>query len=494
MPDIKFDFNNMMSFAVGRDHGVTNMELNRAAKVVGRCHKHLSGLLNVSANRVRLGLEWVVLPYQDKTTVREIQKLGEELAHNYKNVLSLGIGGSYLGLKAAQEALCAPYYNEFDVLRRGRPKIYFEGNNLDPTPLAALLKVLDPEKTAVVVISKSGETTETKAAFEVVEDWLKKGVGKAYGRQIIAITDPKSGSLRRRVEEEQQKDRLNFRSLPFLPGVGGRYSELNMGLLHLAICGIDLEAVLSGAKTMAGRCRASSLEENPAYLYATLHYLAYTKKNKSIALMMPFTELLKSTADWYCQLLAESLGKKYERKITMKAGGLEEWSPNKSRVVHVGRTPVAARGTTDLHSVQQNNVEGENNKTVTMLRIERFKDDIRIPCDHSLLSGKSMAELLKLAQEATEWALVKDQRPNCTIILPEMTPAAWGGLIYFFEMATAFEGELLNVNAFDQPGVEGYKNYMYVKLRKPGISAAVAREIKKHPLKKKNRFILNFTL
>ncbi|MFH0876951.1 MAG: glucose-6-phosphate isomerase [Candidatus Omnitrophota bacterium] len=490
MPDIKFDFNNMMSFAVGRDHGVTDADLRRVAKVARRCHQHLSKVLEVPANRVRLGLEWAVLPYQDKTTIREIQKLGDDLAGKYKNVLSLGIGGSYLGLKAAQEALCSPYFNEFDALRGDRPKIYFEGNNLDPTPLVALLGVLDPKKTAVVVISKSGETTETKAAFEVVEDWLKKGVGKTYGRQIVAITDPKSGSLRRRVEEEQQKDPLSFQSLLLLPGVGGRYSELNMGLLHLAICGISLEAVLAGARAMAGRCRVSSLEQNPAMLYAVLHYLAYTKKNKSIALMMPFTELLKSTADWYCQLLAESLGKKYERKIKKMAGGAEEWLSNKSRVVGVGRTPVACRGTTDLHSIQQNNIEGENNKTVTMLRIERFAEDVRIPCDRSFLFAKTMGELLRLAQEATEWALTKDQRPSCTIILPELTPAAWGGLIYFFEMATAFEGELLNVNAFDQPGVEGYKNYMYVKLRKPGVSAAIAREIKKNPLKKKSRYIL----
>ena len=169
---------------------------------------------------------------------------------------------------------------------------------------------------------------------------------------------------------------------------------------------------------------------------------------------------------------------------------MEEWFNDTKRVIHVGRTPVATRGTTDLHSVQQNNVEGENNKAITMVRIGRFKKDIRVPSASGLLAGKSLSRLLTLAQEATAWALVKDHRPNCTIYLSMLTPKTWGGLIFFFEMATALEGEFLNINAFDQPGVEGYKNYMYYKLRKPGIPKTVAQEIKKNPLKKHRRFVL----
>jgi glucose-6-phosphate isomerase len=272
--------------------------------------------------------------------------------------------------------------------------------------------------------------------------------------------------------------------------VGGRYSEFNMGLLHLAIIGVDIEKVFTGAQAMAQRCSTDSLFKNPAYLYAALHYLAYKKKGKLIAILMPFTELLTSTADWYCQLLAESLGKKYARKIKTLSGGSEAWEMNLRRVVNGGRTPIAARGTTDLHSIQQNNIEGENNKTVTMIRVERFEDDLLVPASKGILSQKPFSELLKLAQEATEWALVRNNRPNATITLPQVTPESWGGLLYFFEMATAFEGELLNVNAFDQPGVEGYKNYMYYKLQKPGIPQAVAKEIKEHPVKKFARFIL----
>ena len=205
---------------------------------------------------------------------------------------------------------------------------------------------------------------------------------------------------------------------------------------------------------------------------------------------MPFCETLKSTADWYIQLLAESLGKKYGRKIRIKKGNTEEWSHDIKNIVNVGRTPISARGTNDLHSIQQNNIEGENNKVVTFIRIENFKNEVKIPGEKDLLTGKHFSELIKLAQEATEWALVREKRPNCTIILPKVTPYYWGALLFFFEMATAFEGELLNINAFDQPGVESYKDYMYYKLGKPGISRNVSAQIKNNPLAKKPRFII----
>jgi glucose-6-phosphate isomerase len=207
--------------------------------------------------------------------------------------------------------------------------------------------------------------------------------------------------------------------------------------------------------------------------------------------MMPFSETLKSTADWYCQLLAESLGKKYRRKIEIGPDGREDWLRDLSRMVNLGRTPVSSRGTNDLHSIQQNNIEGEHDKVITFIRVEKFATDIKIGAEKGdLLLGKRFSQLLNLAQEATEWALVRQERPNCTIILPQANPFYWAGLLFFFEMATAFEGELLDINAFDQPGVEGYKNYMYYKLSKPGIAKEVIAEIKSNPLVKHKRYII----
>jgi len=490
MKGFRFDFNNMMASNVGARHGITPADLKGLKKKVSQAHKHMMFLKKNRPTRITNGLEWLALPYQDPRAYAALVKLGREIVAKYENVISLGIGGSYLGLKAAQQALAEPYYNEFAARDKKCARIYFEGNNLDPTPLVTLLRNLDPKKTFVIVISKSGETTETKAAFDVVSAWLKKSVGPRYGRQIFAITDPSHGALRRRVDAEQRKDPLSFRNASLLPGVGGRYSEFNMGLLHLSLIGVSVSEVLEGARSMAAECSSGDLMKNPAYLYAATQYLAYKKKKKPIGILMPFTELLTGTAEWYCQLLAESTGKKFERRIHVKPSGEEVWQANKSRAVFVGRTPIPTRGTTDLHSIQQNNAEGENDKTVTMIRIKEFSCDLAVPAAGGFLAGRKLSALLGLAQESTAWALVKAQRPNCTITLDKLTPFAWGGLLFFFELATAFEGELLNIHAFDQPGVESYKKYMYYKLRKPGVPAAVAAEIRRHPVKKERRFIL----
>ena len=490
MKAIKFDFNNMYESSVGWQNGVTASDLKEFEGLAKNASGHLGKILRNEKSRVGLGLEWARLPFQDKKAISAIQKLGDSIARKYENVVSLGIGGSYLGLKAAQDALAAPYYNEFKSLRKGRAKIYFDGNNLDPETLSVLLKNLDPKKTFVVVISKSGETTETKAAFALIEKWLKKGVGKRYGRQIAAITDPVSGTLRKKVDAEQKNDSLSFRDFPVLKGVGGRFSELNIGLLHLAIIGVKVADVLKGAGDMYGRCCVPEVSKNPAYLYALLQTVMYRKKMKPLAIMMPFSESLKSTADWYVQLLAESLGKKYGRKIVTDAGGAERWENDTTRVVNAGRTPIPSRGTNDLHSIQQNNIEGQNDKVVTFIKVEKFRSDLKIAGTCDFLSGHSYSELLGTAQEATEWALAREGRPSSTIIMPEITPYHWGALLMFFEMATAFEGELLGVNAFDQPGVEGYKNYLYYKLQKPGLPQAIADEIKKSPLVKKAEHII----
>lgn len=490
MKCIKFDFNNLFSSNIGNEHGIEEQDLALLSGTISNAHKHLSGLTSDPASRIKLGLEWVMLPYQEAAKIKEIQRLGEQIAKKYENVIFLGIGGSYLGLKAAQDALCAPYYNEFSSLRRRNPRVYFEGNNLDPDTLHVVLKNLNPQKTFVVVISKSGETTETKAAFMTVEHWLKNGVGKNYGRHIFAVTDPESGSLRKKVEEAQKKDKFSFRSLPLLKGVGGRFSEFNMGLLHLAVIGIDIREVLNGAKDMALTCKDPDIFKNPAYMYAAAHAILYRKKGKPIAVLMPFSETLKSSADWYVQLLAESLGKKYARKIEVGSDGLETWLRDARRIINAGRTPASFRGTNDLHSIQQNNIEGRNDKVVTFVRVEKFKNEIKIPGRSDVLAGRRFSELIKLAQEATEWALVRENRPNCTIIMPEVSAYYWGALLFFFEIATAFEGELLDINAFDQPGVEGYKNYMYYKLGKPGIPENISQEIKNKPLIKDRKFLI----
>ena len=485
---IKFDFNGLFDFNVGKNHGVTEKELKNYGKTAKTAYTHLAGLFSDRGSRIKLSLEWFKLPNQEAKLIKEIQAMGNAIAKKYENVLFLGIGGSFLGLKAAQDALLSPYHNDFAGARKKRPRVYFEGNNLDPETLSVLLSNLNPKKTFVVCISKSGETSETKAAFEISLNWLEKGAGKNFGRQVFAVTDPKSGTLRKKVNEANGKDALSFRSLPLLEGVGGRFSEFNMGLLHLAIVGIKIKDVLSGAGTMAKRCMKAELKQNPALMYALLHTILYKKKGMDVAVLMPFSEQLKSTADWYIQLLAESTGKKFERKIVVE-NCAEKWL-NGSKVVNTGRTPISARGTNDLHSIQQNNIEGVNNKVLTFIKVNKFKKDLIIPDTKDFLAGKKYSLLLSVAQEGTEWALTSENRPNCTITMPEINAYTWGELLFFFEMATAYEGELLNINAFNQPGVESYKNYMFYKLKKPGLKPEVAKEIESNTVVKKKGYML----
>ncbi len=489
MKTIKFDFNNLFSDSIGKEHGITAGDIKKIISLVNKSHRHLSNLLKSKVNRVNLGLGWARLPYQSEKDTEKVNDLAKSIIGKFDNVLFLGIGGSYLGLKSAQDALTIPYYNEFKPTKR-YPRIYFEGNNLDPDTLSVLLKELNPKKTFVVVISKSGETIETKCAFTIVENWLKKNIGSYYGRQIIVITDPESGSLRRKANIENAKDKLSFRSLDLLKGVGGRYSEFNMGLLHLALIGVEIKEVLKGAKDMDRLCSRANLFNNPAYMYAVCQYLLYKNKSKDIAILMPFCESLKSTADWYCQLLAESTGKKFKRKIKIGADGVESWLPDSSKAFFIGRTPIAARGTNDLHSIQQNNIEGVNNKTVTFIKVTNFNNDVALEKKGDFIHKRKLSKLIGLAQEATEWALTQENRPNCTITLPKLSPYYWAGLLFFFEKATAFEGELLNVNAYNQPGVESYKNYMYYKLNKPGISKEISKLINKRPLIRKTKYII----
>ncbi len=488
---ISFDFNNMFSSSIGTKHGITKEDLKRWTPVAEKAQEKIKDTIKNRENRIKIGLEWIELGCHDPSVVEKIMKTADYICKNFKNVISLGIGGSYLGLKAAQDALASPYYNEFDSLRKGRPKIYFEGNNLDPTTIGSLLKNLDPRETCITVISKSGETTETKVAFDIARNWLKNHVGgENYGKQIIAITDPSSGSLRKLVNSMQEKDRESFIDFSVFPGVGGRYSEFNIGLLHLALIGVNLEDIFAGIRDMKDICFRPDVLKNPALLYATLQSVLYLEKGKSISIMMPFSEGLKSTAEWYVQLLAESLGKEYKRKI-IKDNGLEVWTDDMEVKVNRGRTPVPCRGTNDLHSIQQNNIGGENNKTLTLVEVQDFGTDMEVPVlSGELLAGRKLSALMSLAVRATEWALMRAEKPNMTIIMPEVSPYTWAQLLYFFEIATTYEGEFLDVYAFHQPGVEGYKNYMYKCLGKEGLKKEIIEEIDSNPLKKLDEYII----
>jgi glucose-6-phosphate isomerase len=472
---LKFDFNNLMSYQVGEQGIDAVPEITAkitAEKSAGEVSPQvaldtINQLRNDEPRRIQTMTQWLVLPYQDEKLIKEILAAGDDFARRFKNVISLGIGGSYLGNRMLQDSLKSPYYNDFAALCGSRPKIYFSGNNVDAESLQALLANLDPQHTGVVVISKSGTTTETKAAFEIVKQWLidnnvegaKTAGPQSLARRIIAVTDQTSGTLR----EETNKN--GYRSFVVPDGVGGRFSVLSpVGLITAAIAGINIKELLRGAAALDKIAQQAELLKNSPLLYAVLHTILYRQKHKDITILQPFNDSLKTFADWYVQLLAESLGKKLAKD---------------GSVANVGRTPIPSLGTTDLHSTQQNHVEGEYNKVVTFIKVEKPRQDLVVPqSSGDFLSDKPLSLLINTAEEGTEWALVNEKRPNCTLIIPQIDEYHLGQLIYFFEMATAFEGELLGINTYNQPGVESYKQYMFAMLGKAGFGGKAEKLVK----------------
>ncbi len=437
---IQLDFNNVLR--VGGEHGLTEAELDAATAQAGQA------IAAVQQRRQGGDLRWMELPYADTSAV---EQLAGEIRDQFDNFVVLGIGGSALGNIAVNTALNGPFYNSDN--QRTHPRLFVLDNS-DPEFNAGLLQVIDPARTAFNVITKSGSTGETLSSFLFFRDVVQHAVGgDKLKDHFILTTDPAKGPLRDLVNRE------GFRSLPVPEGVGGRFSVLSpVGLLSAAVTGIDIKQLLAGAAFADEITREADAWQNPAAMGALVQYLLYGK-GVDIVVMMPYAQRLKDVADWFAQLWSESLGKKVDRT---------------GAVVNVGPTPVKALGATDQHSQVQLYAEGPFNKLVNFLRVERFATEGALPAAYenmdafSYLAGHSFAELINAEHEATAIALTEAGKPNMTHILPEVNAFTVGQLLYLLEVQTAIAGELFNIDAFDQPGVESGKVATYALLGRQG--------------------------
>ncbi|MEW5944996.1 MAG: glucose-6-phosphate isomerase [bacterium] len=446
---ISYDYTNMLSPAVGTRHGVTPGEL-RAWKTRAE-----TAAADVRRRHESGEMEFISLPSRMKTA-REIAEFARRAKNDFDDFVVLGIGGSALGAAALHCALNPPYYNLMSVRRRmGYPRFFVE-DNVDPVRIANLLEVVNPKRTLFNVITKSGGTAETLAALLTVCGMIRRKTGRnALPKHLVATTDGEKGNLREIVRREK------LPSFEVPRGVGGRFSVLTpVGLVPAAMTGINVIQLLRGAAAMRARCIAADAGSNPALLSALLQFLACTKKGKTIQVMMPYSVQLYFLADWYRQLWAESLGKRFDL-----AG----------RTVNAGQTPVKALGATDQHSQIQLYAEGPNDKTITFLRVEKFGTDVEIPKGFddldglSYLGGASFSELLNTELRGTEIALTKAKRPNSTFVFPAITPFTVGQFIFLLEMQTVFAGGLFRVNPFDQPGVEAGKIAAFALMGRRGF-------------------------
>lgn len=399
------------------------------------------------------------LPYmlEENVLISEEEKNAllslKEKAKSYDAVISIGIGGSYLGNQVLFDLFCGPYWNQLTKEERnGFPQFYFAGQNVDPVTLVELSSCISREakrlkdrrmRVLFLVISKSGTTIEPVTAVR----GLKKLLADVCDIHLMAITDKEKGRIRPLAEER------HFPCFTVPDGIGGRFSIFSqVGLVFASLAGIDIENFLKGAQMVEEACQSEDMKENPALLLAALKYIATKKYGITAEVIMPYGDKLRPFGWWYAQLLGESLGKKYDMQ---------------RNEVYNGRIPVASVGTTDMHSLTQEHQQGQKNKLIQFISVEKLPQDLSVLCDEKGVSGMvPMSRMLDAARRANEEALASEGRMSCHISIKELTPFHVGALMYFFFLTIAYEGAMENVNAFDQPGVEDYKKILHEDLRK----------------------------
>ncbi len=440
MQEITLDISRAKASAVGSEHGVTPGELAEMAARVRDLHK----VLQADRRKKTYGF-WDL--YKDRATAADCKRTAKEfLKQGYENLVVLGIGGSALGTTALATALKPPYYNLLPSEdRQGFPRL-FVMDNIDPDTFDQMLALCPPEKTLFNVVSKSGGTAETMSQLLIVVKRIEETVGAAaMARHLVVTTNPRGKnvppSLLHGVVDEYK---LKEFAVPL--NVGGRFSVFSpVGLFPAAMLGMDIDGMLEGCQSMDKRTSHGEMASNPAYLHAAVQYLMDTRKGKRLSVMMPYADSLRDVADWYRQLWAESLGKRFALDNTE---------------VFAGQTPVKALGATDQHSQVQLYREGPNDKVFNILEVSRFARKLTIPAtlrsikEVEYLRGKTMNKLMAAELRGTMDALKASKRPVCRFVLPAVNASTVAQLLYLLEVETAMAGQLYHVNAFDQPGVE----------------------------------------
>ncbi len=377
-----------------------------------------------------------------------VEKMADEVRREFSTLVVVGIGGSDLGARAMVKGL--------GVGRKQPMNIRFIGANTDPSEINALLSEINWKKTAINVISKSGDTIEPMSTFLILRDRLIRKVGaKKHARHVIATTDSSRGALR------EIANREGYRTLEVADNIGGRFSALTaVGLFPAACRGIDVTGLLSGARQVRADFLKDKAADSFPLLFAGLQHDAYFRGGR-VTVIMPYAEAFREFGFWFRQLWAESLGKKTDRS---------------GRTMRVGFTPVAALGATDQHSQIQLYNEGPADKTVTFIEVSDFGVDLTVPKSYpdidgvSYLGGKKMSAICHAEREATALSLAKSGRPNGTIRIEAITSESMGALMMSFMLATAAIAELMEINAYDQPGVEEGKRTMYALLQRQGFN------------------------
>ncbi len=388
-------------------------------------------------------LGWLDLPVDyDKDEFARIKAAAKKIQSNSDILIVIGIGGSYLGARAAIELMKSPLYNN---LKKDTPDIYYVGNNISPTYLNEIISICDGKDISVNVISKSGTTTEPALAFRVFRDLVEKKYGKEGAKErIFATTDKARGTLK------ELSDKEGYETFVIADDVGGRYSVLTaVGLLPIAVAGCDIDAVMAGAAQAREELKAG-FDSNDCYKYAAIRNILY-RKGKSVEILEAYDPSFAMMAEWFKQLFGESEGKDNR-----------------------GIYPSSCIFSTDLHSMGQFIQDGSRVMFETVVDIKKPKQDFFLENDAQNLDGlnfltnQNMSVVNRCAFEGTILAHTEGNVPNIVLELEDTTEKSFGYMVYFFEKACAVSGYMLGINPFNQPGVESYKKNMFALLGKPG--------------------------
>jgi glucose-6-phosphate isomerase len=434
---LNFDYSKALSF-------VGQHEMDYLAAPVKLAHEQLHQ--GTGAGNDYLG--WVSLPSQyDKEEFARIKQAAKKIQSDSDALVVIGIGGSYLGARAALEMLSHSFYNILPKEFRKTPEIYFVGNNISSTYVTHLLQLLEGKDISVNVISKSGTTTEPAIAFRIFRELLEKKYGKEEARKrIYATTDKARGALKDLATKE------GYESFVIPDDVGGRYSVLTaVGLLPIATAGIDIDEMMQGAADAEKEYSEPELANNQCYQYAAVRNALY-RKGKAIEILVNYEPSLHYVSEWWKQLYGESEGKDFK-----------------------GIYPASVDFSADLHSMGQFIQEGTRNIFETVILVDKPSEEIVIGTDPAntdglnFLAGKTMDFVNKKAFEGTMLAHTDGGVPNLILTLPNISAYTFGSMVYFFEKACAISGYLSGVNPFNQEGVEAYKKNMFALLGKPGF-------------------------
>ena len=447
MANVKFDYSTANKF-------ISSEEIQYMEKTAERAKQEL--LSKTGAGNDFLG--WIDLPVNyDKEEFKRIISAAKRIQEDSEVLLVIGIGGSYLGARAAIEFLRHSFYNSVSKEVRKTPEIYYVGNNISSTYLTHLIEVIGDRDFSVNIISKSGTTTEPAIAFRVFRKLLTEKYGKeGAAKRIYATTDHSKGALKKLSNEE------GFESFVVPDDVGGRFSVLTaVGLLPIAVSGANIEQLMAGAASMRERCINQSFMENDAVLYAAVRNILL-RKNKNIEILANYEPSIHYVAEWWKQLFGESEGKDQK-----------------------GIFPASVDLTTDLHSMGQFIQDGQRTMFETVIDLEQSTSTVTLQEEEvdldglNYLAGKTVDFINKSAMKGTLLAHTDGGVPNLMIKVADQTEYSLGELFYFFEFACGVSGYILGVNPFDQPGVESYMKYMFALLGKPGFEDLAAELMKR---------------